>query len=42
MELSVQIWPGSEVTRQIGKNTFKSLIIAKTIPRAPFFDRCFF
>ena len=50
MELRVQILPGSDVTWQIGNNTFKSLMMAKAIyeilhvkyHRAPFLDCCFF
>ena len=50
MELRVHIFPGLEVTLQIGYNTFKSLMIAKAIykilhveyGRASLLDRCFF
>ena len=48
MKLSVQILPGSEITRQVENNTFKSLMIATAIyeilhlyRRALFLDRCF-
>ena len=50
MELRIEILPGSEVTWQIRNNTFKSLMLEKSIyeilhveyRRAPFLDHRFF